>query len=88
MDDGYFVKIIRGEDKKILDKFVAIKALKNHKKYGTDRTFVSIVFNKKYLSNINQDLENIDFYMFETFILVKDETSNLMLSFEQTFDED
>ena len=47
-----------------------------------------IVFNKKYLSNINQDLDNIDFYMFETFILVKDETSNLMLSFEQTFDED
>ena len=47
LDDGYFVKIIRGEDKKILDKFVAIKALKNHKKYGTDRTFVSIVFNKK-----------------------------------------
>jgi hypothetical protein len=46
-----------------------------------------IIFNKKYLSNINQELDIIDFYMFETFILVKDSNSNLMLSFEQTFDE-
>jgi hypothetical protein len=47
-----------------------------------------IVFNKKYLSNINDNPDIINFYMFETFILVKDEISNLMLSFEQTFDED
>ena len=47
-----------------------------------------IVFNKKYLSNINDDMDLIDFYMFETFILVKDNISNLMLSFEQTFDDD
>jgi len=45
-----------------------------------------IVFNKKYLSNINSDVDIIDFHMFETFILVKDHISNLMLSFEQTFD--
>ena len=48
----------------------------------------NIVFNKKYLSNINDDMDMIDFYMFETFILVKDNISNLMLSFEQTFEED
>lgn len=47
-----------------------------------------LVFNKKYLSNINSDPEYIDFYMFETFILVKDSISSLMLSFEQTYDED
>lgn len=47
-----------------------------------------IVFNKKYLSNINADPEFIDLYMFDTFILVKDAISNLMLSFEQTFDDD
>jgi len=47
-----------------------------------------IVFNKKYLSNINADMDMIDFHMFETFILVKDNISNLMLSFEQTFDDD
>ena len=33
-------------------------------------------------------MDMIDFYMFETFILVKDNISNLMLSFEQTFDDD
>jgi len=46
-----------------------------------------IVFNKKYLTNINQDLEILDFYMFETFVLVKDINSNLMLSYEQSFDD-
>ena len=55
----------------------------------TDKEINSkIVFNKKYLSNINQDLDIIDFYMFETFILIKDENSNLLLSFEQSFDDD
>jgi hypothetical protein len=44
-----------------------------------------ITFNKKYLSNINDGLDNIEFKIFETFILVKDENSNLMLSFETDF---
>jgi hypothetical protein len=44
----------------------------------------NIVFNKKYLSNINED-EFISFHVFENFILVKDKDSNLMLSFEQDF---
>jgi hypothetical protein len=47
-----------------------------------------LVFNKKYLSNINKELDVIDFYMFETFVLIKDDNSNLMLSFEQTFEQD
>ena len=47
----------------------------------------SLIFGKKYLSNINTDKEFIDFSIFETFILVKDDNSNLMLSFEQNFDE-
>ncbi len=46
-----------------------------------------VIYNKKYLSNINQELDVIDFYMFETFILIKDTNSNLMLSFEQTFED-
>lgn len=46
-----------------------------------------IIFNKKYLSNINQELDVIDLYMFETFILIQDTNSKIMLSFEQTFDE-
>lgn len=44
-----------------------------------------LVFNKKYLSNINAENEIIKFNIFETFILVKDNNSNLMLSFETDF---
>lgn len=47
-----------------------------------------LVFNKKYLSNVNAELDIINFSMFETFILIKDQNSNLMMSFEQTFDGD
>lgn len=47
-----------------------------------------IIFNKKYLSNLNQDLDTIDFHIFETFILIQDINSKIMLSFEQTFGED
>lgn len=47
-----------------------------------------IIFGKKYLSNINQDGVSINFSIFETFILVKDEVSNLMISFEQDFSAD
>lgn len=45
----------------------------------------SLSFGKKYLSNINNNEETIQFNIFETFILIKDENSNLMLSFEQDF---
>lgn len=41
---------------------------------------------KKYLSNINVENSIIRFDIFETFILVKDDNSNLMMSFEQDFD--
>lgn len=44
-----------------------------------------VIFNKKYLSNINADNEIIEFNVFETFILVKDHNSNLLLSFETDF---
>jgi hypothetical protein len=45
-----------------------------------------LIFGKKYLSNINCDDEFVNFNIFDTFILVKDKDSNLMLSFEQNFD--
>jgi hypothetical protein len=50
-----------------------------------DEKYTKIIFNKKYLSNINAEREHIDFNIFETFILVRDENSNLMLSFETDF---
>lgn len=46
----------------------------------------TLTFLKKYLSNINADNVVIRFDIFDTFILVKDENSNLMMSFEQDFD--
>lgn len=45
-----------------------------------------LIFNKKYLSNINDNHEIIYFTIFESFILIKDDISNLMLSFETDFD--
>lgn len=45
-----------------------------------------LIFNKKYLSNINDNNEIIYFTIFESFILIKDDISNLMLSFETDFD--
>jgi len=46
----------------------------------------NISFLKKYLSNININDSQIYFYIFDTFILVKDDNSNLMLSYEQDFE--
>jgi hypothetical protein len=40
------------------------------------------------LNCINDSLSTIEFSMFETFILIKDEQSNLMLSYEQDFSDD
>lgn len=44
-----------------------------------------LMFGKKYLSNINCEDDTITFNIFETFILVREKDSNLMLSFEQDF---
>jgi len=48
----------------------------------------NLIFNKRFLNCINAEREKITFSIFETFMLVKDEESNLMLSFEQDFEED
>jgi len=46
------------------------------------------MFNKTFLPSINDDTEYINFYIFDTFILTKDDTSHLMISFEQDFSVD
>jgi len=53
----------------------------------------SLVFGKKYLSCINiGNNDDVSFNVFETFILIKnidtDSESNLMLSFEQSYDDE
>jgi len=47
----------------------------------------SLIINKRFLKCIN-DMDVIEFSIFETFMLIKDGNSNLMLSFEQDFDEE
>ncbi len=48
----------------------------------------SLMLNKKFLSCINDNMEKIEFNIFENFMLIKDDNSNLMLSFEQDFSDD
>lgn len=49
----------------------------------------NLILNKRFLNCINDEPSSIEFSMFETFILIKDDESNLMLSYEQDFsDED
>jgi hypothetical protein len=47
----------------------------------------SLILNKKFLGCIN-DNDDIKFHIFDNFMLVKHEDSNLMLSFEQNWDEE
>ena len=46
----------------------------------------NLMLNKKFLGCINED-KDIEFNIFENFMLIKDDDSNLMLSFEQSFEE-
>ena len=46
-----------------------------------------LMINKKFLSCINDDMDNIEFSIFDNFMLIKDDISNLMLSFEQDFSD-
>jgi len=47
----------------------------------------SLILNKKFLGCIKDD-KDIQFSIFDNFMLIQDENSNLMLSFEQDFSDD
>jgi len=53
-----------------------------------DDRSASLILNKRFLGCINDKLIKVDFHIFDTFMLVKDIDSNLMLSFEQDFSDD
>jgi hypothetical protein len=55
--------------------------------FDDDRN-ANLMLNKKFLSCINDDVDKIEFSIFDNFMLVKDDNSNLMLSFEQDFSDD
>jgi hypothetical protein len=48
----------------------------------------SFIFNKRFFKCINDDRDDIEFSLFDSFILIKDKNSNLMLSYEQDFSDD
>lgn len=67
-------------------------SLNEHSKWELDIDVIEerttqMIFGKKYLSNINADQEFIYFFIYDTFILIKDVNSNLMCSFEQNFSD-
>jgi len=51
----------------------------------TEKKSVNLIFNKRFFKCIDGDRDEIEFSMFENFILIKDNYSNLMLSYEQDF---
>jgi hypothetical protein len=53
-----------------------------------EKRSASFIFNKRFLNCVNSEKEQIEFSMFDTFILIKDEDTNLMLSYEQDFSDD
>lgn len=47
----------------------------------------TLMLNKRFLSCINDDGKDVEFNIFDNFMLIRDNISNLMLSFEQDFSE-
>ena len=52
-----------------------------------ESTNKTILFSKSYLGNIDDDMDEIKFHVFESFILNKNPNSNLMISFETQFED-
>jgi hypothetical protein len=48
----------------------------------------NLILNKKFLSCIDDSQEKVEFNIFDNFMLIKGDNSNLMLSFEQDFSDD
>jgi hypothetical protein len=48
----------------------------------------NLILNKKFLSCIDDTMEKVEFNIFDNFMLIKGENTNLMLSFEQDFSDD
>lgn len=48
----------------------------------------NLILNKRFLNCINDKLQDVSIHIFDTFMLIKDVDSNLMLSFEQDFSDD
>lgn len=47
----------------------------------------NLILNKKFLSCIDDTKDQVEFNIFDNFMLIKGDNTNLMLSFEQSFDD-
>lgn len=79
-DDSRRILYLNVDDNKVILSELSLWELE------VDNVSVSnkhLMFNKSYLSSINDNGNDVEFNVFETFILIKDNISNLMISFEQ-----
>lgn len=53
-----------------------------------EKKSASFIFNKRFFKCIDDKKETVEFNLFDSFILIKDNDSNLMLSYEQDFSEE
>lgn len=53
-----------------------------------DSRSTNLILNKKFLSSIDENVDKIEFNIFDNFMLLKGINTNLMLSFEQSFDDE
>lgn len=53
-----------------------------------DKQNANFIFNKRFFKCINEYSSVVTFHLFDSFILIKGKSSNLMLSYEQDFNED
>lgn len=54
----------------------------------TEKRTSEFILNKRFFKCIDSNRDEIEFSMFDNFILIKDQQSNLMLSYEQDFNEE
>jgi hypothetical protein len=54
----------------------------------TEKDSANLIFNKRFFKCIDDSPTGVEFSMFDTFILIKEKNSNLMLSYEQDFSEE
>jgi hypothetical protein len=84
-DDSRRILHLNIEDYKVKLSEVSLWELEVDEVTENNKHFM---FNKSFLPCINDSGKPVQFHVFETFILVKDDISNLMISFEQSFEDD
>lgn len=83
-DDSRRILHLNVDDKKVKLSELSLWELEVDE---VDEDSKHLMFNKSLLGCINDNGSDINMHVFETFILINDEISQLMMSFEQSFDD-